>query len=82
MMGIKMPETCCDRSLIMNIGLVASCWFISLHLTFHDSLSQEPKTYLDQLLNDVWGIATFSESHRHHIQAMYGQSHTHYALKL
>ena len=26
------PETCWDRSLIINIGLVASCWFISLHL--------------------------------------------------
>jgi hypothetical protein len=25
------PETCWDRSLIINIGLVASCWFISLH---------------------------------------------------
>jgi len=23
--GIMMPETCCDRSLIINIGLVASC---------------------------------------------------------
>jgi len=33
MMGIMMPETCWDRSLIINIGLVASCWFISLHPT-------------------------------------------------
>jgi len=31
MMGIMMPETCWDRSLIINIGLAASCWFISLH---------------------------------------------------
>ena len=31
MMGIMMPETCWDRSLIMIIGLIASCWFISLH---------------------------------------------------
>ena len=31
MMGIMMPETCWDRSLVINIGLVASCWFISLH---------------------------------------------------
>ena len=31
MMFIMMPETCWDRSLIINIGLVASCWFISLH---------------------------------------------------
>ena len=34
MMGIMMPETCWDRSLIINIGLVASCWFISLHPTY------------------------------------------------
>ena len=32
MMGIMMPEKCWDRSLIINIGLVASCWFISLQL--------------------------------------------------
>ena len=32
--GITMPETCCDKSLIINIGLVASCWFLSLHPTF------------------------------------------------
>jgi len=44
MMVIMMPETCCDRSLIINIRLVASCWFISLHPTFHDARSQEPKT--------------------------------------
>ena len=30
-MGIMMPETCCDRSLIINTRLVASCWFLSLH---------------------------------------------------
>ena len=29
--GIMMPETCWDRSLITNIRLVASCWFLSLH---------------------------------------------------
>jgi hypothetical protein len=34
MMGITMPETCWDRSLIINIRLVASCWFLSLHPTF------------------------------------------------
>jgi len=33
MMGIMMPETCWDRSLIINIRLVASCWFLSLHAT-------------------------------------------------
>jgi hypothetical protein len=31
MMGIMMPETCWDRNLIINIRLVASCWFLSLH---------------------------------------------------
>jgi len=44
MMGIMMPETCWDRSFIINVGLVASCWFVSLHPTFHDAPSQEPKT--------------------------------------
>jgi len=31
MMGMMMPETCWDRSLIINIRLVASCWFLCLH---------------------------------------------------
>ena len=43
MMGIMMPETCWGRSLMINIGLVASCWFISLHPTHHHARSQEPK---------------------------------------
>jgi len=30
MMGILVPETCWDRSLIINMELVASCWFFSL----------------------------------------------------
>jgi len=33
MMGIMMPETCWDKSLIINIRLVASCWPLSLHPT-------------------------------------------------
>jgi len=33
-MGIMMPETCWDRSLTINIKLVTSCWFLSLHPTF------------------------------------------------
>ena len=33
MMGIMMPETCWDKSLIINIRLVTSCWFLSLHPT-------------------------------------------------
>jgi len=31
MMGIVMPETCWDRSLILNIRLFACCWFLSVH---------------------------------------------------
>ena len=31
MMGIMMPETCWDKSLIINIRFVATCWFLSLH---------------------------------------------------
>ena len=34
MMGMMMPETCSNRSLTINIRLVASCWFLSLHPTF------------------------------------------------
>ena len=30
MMGIMMPETCWDKSLMINIRLVASCWSLSL----------------------------------------------------
>ena len=33
-MGIMMPETSWDRSLIINTRLVASCWFLLLHPTF------------------------------------------------
>ena len=32
MMDIMMPETCWDNSLIIDIRLVASCWFLSLPL--------------------------------------------------
>jgi hypothetical protein len=34
MIGIMMPETCWDKSLIINIRLVASCWFLSLQPKF------------------------------------------------
>ena len=34
MMGIMMPETCWDKSLIINIRLVATCFFLSLNLFF------------------------------------------------
>ena len=39
MMGIMMPETCWDKSLIINIRLVASCWFLSLHPTLKSLVS-------------------------------------------
>jgi len=38
MMGIMMPDTCWDRSLLINIELVASCWF-SLHLIYFVNFS-------------------------------------------
>jgi len=33
-MGIMIPEKCWDKSLTINVRLVASCWFLSLHPTF------------------------------------------------
>ena len=33
MMGVMTPETCWDRSSIINIKSVASCWFLFLHPT-------------------------------------------------
>jgi len=48
MMGIMMPETCWDRSWIINSRLVASCRFLSLHPTFtkhgHKSLNKSVYT--------------------------------------
>jgi len=50
MMGIMMPETCWERSLIINIGLVAACWFLCLHPTFmmhgHKSLKHCKRSYI------------------------------------
>ena len=43
-MGILMPETCWCRNLIINIRLVASCWFSLPSPYVHDARSQEPKT--------------------------------------
>jgi len=43
MMGIMMPETCWDRSLIINIESVASCWF------FLFTLSVSCFTYVSEL---------------------------------
>ena len=34
MICITMPETCWDKSLVINIRLIASCWFLSLHPTW------------------------------------------------
>ena len=44
MMGIMVPQTCWDRSLIIHIRLVASCWFLSLHptLMMHGHKSLKP----------------------------------------
>ena len=54
MLGIMMHETCWDKSLIINIKLVASCWFLSLqtgHIWFpytkqHHPLPQANMTYV------------------------------------
>jgi hypothetical protein len=48
MMGIMMPETCWD-SLIINIRLVASCWFLSLHHNLTKSSNLCPVTALNAL---------------------------------
>jgi len=45
-MGIMMPETCWDRSLIIKIRLVVSCWFLSPHsVTYWHKI-----TFLNNLL--------------------------------
>ena len=60
MMGIMMPETCWGKSLILNIRLVASCWFLSLHPTFmmhgHKSLNYNVKFALLMFVPDsgIW----------------------------
>jgi len=54
MMGIMMPETCWDRSLIINIWLFASCWFLSLH-----PLSQ----------NIIWNCSSCGPVQQHWLRA-------------
>jgi len=39
MMGIMTPETRWDKSLIINIGLVAACWVISFHPSCTDIMT-------------------------------------------
>jgi len=41
MMGIMMPETCWDRSWIINIRLVAFCWFSSLFALLEDFVDRK-----------------------------------------
>jgi len=53
MMGIMMSETCSDRNLIINIGLVASCWFISLHPKYNSTFCQRCKNILFLYINKV-----------------------------
>ena len=43
-MGIMMPETCWDKSLVINVRLVASCWSLSSPYV-HDARSQKPNIY-------------------------------------
>jgi len=53
-MGIVMPETCSNRSLIINIKLISSYWFLSLHPMFmmhgHKSLKLKKTGYLVSFL--------------------------------
>ena len=44
MMGIMMPKTSWDKSLKINIRLVASCWSLSSPYV-HDARSQGPKFF-------------------------------------
>jgi len=63
MMGIMMPETCWDRSLIINIGLVASCWFISLNPT-HDTFKRNWKAPENSTLEGT-GLINDDVDHHH-----------------
>ena len=64
MMGIMMPETCWDRSLIINIRLVASCWFLSLRPTFmmHGHKSPKKKRYTGP---PGWGLGRWASTPSH-----------------
>ena len=57
MMGIVMPETCWNKSLIINIRLVASCWFFSLHPTLSKHQTEGPRL----LELDVVSLLDFAE---------------------
>ena len=59
MMGIVMPETCWDTSLIINIGLVASCWFLSLHPTFESTFGRS-KLLMQQEYCNFTNVLSFS----------------------
>ena len=59
-----MPKTCSDRSLTMNIRLVASCWFLSLHPTFMMCSHKSPKftmvgCTLKEELGRIWKEASW-----------------------
>ena len=73
MMGIIMPETCWNKSLIINIGLVASCWFLSLHPTFmmhgHTSLKVSQFIYFCKTLYIFQtGFPSITRGSKLHIQ--------------
>jgi len=56
MMDIMMPETCWDGSLIINIGIDASCWFLSLHATLRNNLGRFPATNVASFPIKQWLI--------------------------
>ena len=53
MMGIMMPETCFDRSLIINIELVASCWFSVFALCSRCTVTRTPNL-LEAYCRCIW----------------------------
>ena len=61
MMDIMMPETCWDKSWIINITLVASCWSLSLSLhrtvqSLTRSATFEQTVCLVYLLSFTWSV--------------------------
>ena len=50
MMGLMMPETCWDKSLIINNRLVASCWFLSLCPELYIIYTQNTSNFFRELL--------------------------------
>jgi len=74
MMGIMMPETCWDRSLIINTWLVASRWFLSLHTTFmmHGQRNLKPSKCIIHSIVPISETALFEAVNVHPITLQKG----------